>query len=176
MAGARRRWTDEALRDTVARTLSMAETLRQLGLVPIGGNYRTVWLAIRRLGLSTAHWTGRGWRKGRTAPVRQAVPLAQVLVRDSAYDRQALKRRLLLTGLLVYRCDTCGIYEWHGASLSLDLDHINGDDTDNRIENLRLLCPNCHSPTPTYCGRNKGRNRSRVSERPGWRNWSTRLP
>ncbi len=68
--------------------------------------------------------------------------------------RGHLKRRLLGAGVLEERCAWCGITEWRGQPLSLDLHHINGDKTDNRLENLVLLCPNCHSQTPNYCGRN----------------------
>ena len=176
MRGRRRGWSDEQLRAAVAASASMAGTLRALGLVPIGGNYRTARLAILRLGLDTPHWTGRGWRRGDPRPVIKCVPLERVLTRDSTYNRQSLKHRLLSAGLLAYRCAECGIREWRGRPLALDLDHVNGGGTDNRLENVRLLCPNCHSQTPTYRGRNKGKCRNRVSEPPGWRNWFTRLP
>jgi len=80
-----------------------------------------------------------------------------VLVQGSTYDVPLLKRRLVEEGLLAPRCASCGLGEtWEGAPLVLHLDHINGDRTDNRLENLRFLCPNCHSQTETYCGRNIG--------------------
>jgi 5-methylcytosine-specific restriction endonuclease McrA len=65
-----------------------------------------------------------------------------------------LKKRLLKEGLIEDRCEICGLVEWMGRRLALQIDHINGDRRDNRVENLRLLCPNCHSQTDTYCGRN----------------------
>ena len=65
-----------------------------------------------------------------------------------------MKRRLIKEGILKDKCYECGISEWRGKKLSLHLDHINGDNTDNRLKNLRVLCPNCHSITETYCGKN----------------------
>jgi 5-methylcytosine-specific restriction endonuclease McrA len=97
-----------------------------------------------------------------------------VLVPGSSYPSFKLRKRLIAAGLLTYRCDGCGASDCCGRVLTLELDHINGDDTDNRLENLRLLCPNCHCQTPTYRGRNIGKGRWRVSESSGWRNWQPR--
>ena len=78
--------------------------------------------------------------------------LKNILVKDCTYTNMArLKKRVLREGLLGYVCSMCGIKEWNGKPLVLQLDHINGDNRDNRIENLRLLCPNCHSQTETFC-------------------------
>ena len=85
------------------------------------------------------------------------MPLEKALVKNSPLAGQRIKRRLLESGLLPIECATpeCPVKtEWKGKRLVLVLDHINGDRTDNRIENLRLLCPNCNSQTETFC-RNK---------------------
>ena len=170
-----RRWTDTALRDAVAASSSMAGVLRLLGIVAAGGNYASIKSAIRRLGLDTSHWSGHGWRRGRSTPGSPKKRLDEILVQNSDYlNRHSLKRRLLATNLLSYACAECGISAWRDRPLPLDLDHVSGDVTDNRIENLRLLCPNCHSQTATYRGRNIGKIRWRVSEWPGWRNWQPR--
>ena len=83
--------------------------------------------------------------------------LDEILVENSTYRSSAqLRRRLILAGLKCQRCEHCGLDEWMGQELPLSLDHINGDPTDNRLENLRILCPNCHALTETWCARNRG--------------------
>ena len=154
---------NEDLVRAVELSASIAGVCRALGLVPRGGNYRTIGNAIARMGLSTAHFTGQAHRRGSTRPVRPARPLAEVLVRDSDYGTSVqLKKRLLAAGMLVPRCQGCGnAGEWLGRPLVLHLEHRNGAHNDNRLENLALLCPNCHSQSSTYCGRNiRGRGRT----------------
>ena len=87
------------------------------------------------------------------------VDLENILVEDCKYTNMyRLKERLLRTGLLGNECSICGLKEWMGKEIVLQLDHINGNNRDNRIENLRLLCPNCHSQTETFCGKKKKNN------------------
>lgn len=82
--------------------------------------------------------------------------LEEILVRDSTYtDNAALRRRLIKAGLKDGRCERRALDSWMGESLPLALDHINGDHTDNRLQNLRILCPNCHALTDTWCSRNR---------------------
>lgn len=87
------------------------------------------------------------------------IPISDLLVENRTQtSRTHLKMRLIREGLLQEQCYECGLIEWRGIKLSLHLDHINGKAKDNRIENLRLLCPNCHSLTTTYAGKNAKRN------------------
>jgi 5-methylcytosine-specific restriction endonuclease McrA len=86
--------------------------------------------------------------------VKAKIPTEQILVENSTYVwSHSLKKRLLKEGLLHYHCYICGLVEWQGKRISLQLDHKNGIKTDCRLENLRLLCPNCHSQTETFAGK-----------------------
>jgi hypothetical protein len=150
-------WTDEDLAKAVKESYSYRNVIKILGLVPAGGNYMQVQASIRRLNLDTAHFKGMGCNKGMnyTLPnVRRT--LEEMLIKGSTVQSFKLKRRLFETGIKTPACELCG---WAKKSLDgripVELDHINGDRFDNRIENLRILCPNCHSLQPTHRGRNK---------------------
>jgi transposase-like protein len=93
-------------------------------------------------------------KRGAAVSRPQAAPIATMLVRGQKRHRGSLKRRLLGAGLKTPNCEVCGIAEWRGQPLSLALHHVNGDGRDNRLENLQLLCPNCHSQTENFAGRN----------------------
>jgi hypothetical protein len=151
----------------IRQARSAAQALRLLGRVPAGGNYKTLYGRIARFKLDTSHWLGQGYLRGGTHNWATSIPLEKILIATSSYGvTSRLKTRLLRDGLLAQECAVCKIATWQGRELSLHLDHKNGINTDNRLENLRLLCPNCHSQTATYCGRNKGR-RSLASPRDG---------
>lgn len=82
------------------------------------------------------------------------------LLGSPSTSRITIKRKLLKLGILVNRCEVCGISEWLDRPLACHVDHINGEKDDHRVENLRMLCPNCHSQTETYGGKNMKRRRS----------------
>jgi hypothetical protein len=152
----RTKWTDDDLRIAVAESQSVAEVLRKLGYKPSGGVQRYVNAWIRLLDLSTEHFTGSAWARGRRFPSRGARPLEDLLIENSpAVSTSKLKARLFAAGLKEKRCEECGIDSWRGQPITLMLDHINGINNDNRLENLRILCPNCHALTDTWCGRNR---------------------
>jgi HNH endonuclease/Putative ATPase subunit of terminase (gpP-like) len=111
-----------------------------------------------RFGFCKASWSqavARGDIKARP----RRLPLNELLVRGTKRGRFNLKCRLIDAGLKEDRCERCGINEWQGTPLKMQLHHINGDGLDNRLENLEVLCANCHSQTPTYGGRNGHRRR-----------------
>ena len=92
--------------------------------------------------------------RGAIVPRAAAMAVELLLAAGVSRSRGHVKRRLLRLGLKEYRCEVCGLSEWRGAPLSLALHHVNGDGQDNRLENLQLLCPNCHSQTENFAGRN----------------------
>lgn len=150
----KRTWSDEDLRVLVEASVTYAEVQRKLGYRPSGGIHRYLKAHIARLGLDTSHFVGQSWMRGQSKPIaRRRVELGLVLVKGSLIGSGHLRHKLVKAGLKQERCEACGLAEWQGERLSLELDHINGDHTDNRLENLRILCPNCHSITETWCGR-----------------------
>lgn len=147
--------SDEQFREIVANSYSYSDCLRALGLGTNGGSSTDVLKRrIQELGCSTEHFN-RGKSIGNQGIKRS---LDDILVENSTYTSTThLKNRLLNAKLLEYKCAICGITEWLNNPISLQLDHKNGNNRDNRLENLRFLCPNCHSQTDTYAGKNKGK-------------------
>lgn len=151
----RRRWSDEEFIKAVRESVSVAETLRAIGLQVTGSNYKTVHKTVTRMALSTNHWLGQSHLRGKSHNWTKKTPLTEILLENSTYGgTSSLKSRMVREGLLIYECAICGISSWRGGPITLQLDHINGVNNDHRQENLRLLCPNCHSCTPTFAGRN----------------------
>ncbi len=153
----KRSWTDEELIRAVKSSKSVRSVLIKIRLVPAGGNYDQVNDRIKALKLDTTHFTGKGWNAGwGFDPRPPKLPLENILVKGRRHQSNSLKKRLFLSGLKERKCELCGWCEVSkDGRVPIELDHINGDHSDNRIENLRILCPNCHSLQPTHRGRNK---------------------
>lgn len=150
------RWTDEQLRAAVATSRSYAQVIRAVGLIPAGGNYDQIQRRIAELGIDTTHFTGKGWNVGRQFDRCPPRPLSEVLVYGRHECSHTLKKRLFREGRKEPRCERCGWAESApDGRIPVELDHANGDKLDNRIENLRILCPNCHALQPTHRGLNK---------------------
>jgi 5-methylcytosine-specific restriction endonuclease McrA len=152
-----RRWTDEQLRAAVQASSNYAQVIRSLGLIPAGGNYDQVQRRVRELAIDTTHFDARAWNKdGRATTL--PIPLDVVLVAGRPTSSHGLKLRLFAAGLKKQACELCGWAERSAdGRIPLELDHINGDKNDNRLDNLRILCPNCHSLQPTHRGLNQRR-------------------
>ena len=142
-----KRWTDDDMKNALASSVTIADALRVLGLTLSNGNYLTVRRFIRKESIDVSHMMGKAHGSRNTCKI----PLNAILVEDSTYDRGHLKRRLIDGRVLVEECALCRQgAEWNGEHLVMVLDHINGVSDDNRIDNLRLLCPNCNSQQPTF--------------------------
>ncbi|MBV8755657.1 MAG: HNH endonuclease [Deltaproteobacteria bacterium] len=160
--------TREDLADLVAASTSVAQVASALGLALHGGTHTRLSARIKKLALDTSHFRGSAWSRGETRDThpsvdrlvrKRMIPDSEVFAENAApVNGPSLTKRLLREGF-AYECSVCGINEWLGRPLRLHLDHINGINNDNRRENLRLLCPNCHSQTDTY-----GRRPSKASE------------
>jgi hypothetical protein len=158
MPAPRPRFTEQEARAAVAASRSYAEALRRLGYRPAGGNPKTLRKYVELWGISTDHFDPRGAVRDSLRRANPAAPLEEHLVADSTYSRHALKQRLYEEGLKSPVCEWCGQGDvWMGRRMALILDHVNGRSTDNRIENLRILCPNCAATLDTHCGRKNQR-------------------
>jgi hypothetical protein len=146
------RYTETQAREAVTASQSYAEALRRLGLGSTGANWRTLLIWIERWNISTAHFDPRALQRREVS--QRPLPLEEILVEGSGYSRGHLKKRLYREGLKERRCEVCGQGEtWRGRQMGLILDHINGVRDDHRIDNLRILCPNCAATLDTHCGR-----------------------
>lgn len=151
------KFTDEQFQKIVESSNSISEIASSLGYKSKGGGVvKMIKDRIEKLSLDTSHFNpySIGSMKG-----KKYTSDDEIFVENSTYvNNTSLKKKLLKMNVIEYKCAICGISEWLGNSLSLQLDHINGNNKDNRLENLRLLCPNCHSQTSTFSGRNASHN------------------
>lgn len=142
------KFTTKELQELIKTCTNKASFCRALGLKPTGGNYRTIDHLIKENNLDSSHFIVQPWNKGKK--VRQPqYKLEDVLVENSPIKATYhLKERLINAGLKEYKCEICGYTD------KVELHHINGNSTDNRLENLQMLCPNCHSKTDNYRSKN----------------------
>lgn len=150
----KRSWSTEELTISVKTSFSYRQVIKKLRLQSTGGNYAQIKKYIKENHLDIKHFKGRGWNAGLHGIGIVRIPLENILVSNSTFQSYKLKRRLFAVKLKPQHCEQCGWAEkTETGYLPLELDHINGDHADNRIENLRVLCPNCHSLTPHHRGR-----------------------
>lgn len=147
------KYTKELLEENVKDCYSFAELCRRLGLKPEGSNPKTLRRKMDEFGVDYSHFTGKAWNKNPDNPVYRGKFLPK-LCEHSSLSSANVKELVYRLGLKENKCEICGTTEWLGKPIICELHHINGDSTDNRIENLQILCPNCHSQTDNFRSRN----------------------
>jgi len=150
-----RKYTKEQLIEAVTNSVSIRQALQQLGVSAYGGNYRVIKGYIEKLSLSTSHMLGKARNKGQKLPNKR--PIEDYLSNSKYIQSNKLRKRLLRDKIFEHKCSSCNSSSWLGKPIPLELDHKNGNHKDNSLDNLRLLCPNCHALTPTYRGKNKSK-------------------
>lgn len=147
-----KRYSIEDLKKAIKNSVSWRQVTVAIGLKYAGGNVQNLKRKAKENGLDFSHFRGKGWNLGGKA--RNEVPIEEWLVDGIFVKSTNLKNKLLKYGMLEYKCSKCGISKWMNEKIILELDHVDGNVLNNQIDNLRLLCPNCHSQTPTFRGKN----------------------
>ena len=152
--------SDEQFIDLIKNSTNISEVLFKLGYSVKGNSwgFSQVRRRMEALALTSHDFKGKSALKTNTD---RLVKPETLFNSNSKHARNVLRRHIIAEGLIPYKCAICGITHWNGKALSLELDHINGINNDNRLENLRFLCPNCHSQTTTYGSRNQQLNESK---------------
>lgn len=159
-----RKYTKEKLEAVASKCFSFRQMISEFGLKETGGNYANIQSRCKEFGVDTSHFLGQGWNNSNHPSWGNgSLPLEEYFVKSDKKKATAqVKRRLLNNNLKEYKCERCGIDEWMGGRILIELHHMNGESTDNRLDNLQLLCPNCHSQTHNYCKKEELREGKRL--------------
>lgn len=143
-------WNEELLREAVINNVNYSDVLRTLGIPIRGNNLTTLKHKIKLYDINTSHFTGK--REVYGIFNRTYRKAEEYLNSDKYITASNLKEKLILEGYKENKCEICGISEWQGKPINCQLHHIDGNHNNNKLENLQILCPNCHSQTDNYCG------------------------
>ena len=158
----------DILEKIIKESKTKTECLKKIGLRAAGGNYKTLMKYIEIYNIDISHFNPNKIRNEKLSSLGKdrKIPLEDILTTGSTYSRTHLKERLYNDGIKERKCELCGQDEiWNGKKMSLIIDHINGVWDDNRIENLRIVCPNCNATLPTHCGKNKKTEEPKIDRR-----------
>lgn len=157
------RYTQKEIREYCRESYSYAEVIKKMGLKVSGNNYRKLKNRIAKYHIDVSHFTGGRWRDSPNMQDRdpgldckEKWNLDEILCKNSPITQKVLRGYVRRHNVIPYECCNCkNNGKWMGNPLPLELDHIDGDDHNNTLSNLRYLCPNCHAQTPTFRGKNK---------------------
>ena len=153
------KYNKEDLENKVKECLSWRQLLFKCGLKEGGGSYTTLQRKCKEFNIDTSHFLGQGWNKPEHECFGNSIDLSKRLCLQETKKASSKTKEIVLNhGLKENRCEKCGLTDWMGEPITLHLHHINGNPKDDRIENLQILCPNCHSQTNSYCKREQIRN------------------
>lgn len=147
-----RKYTQEELTEAVVNSTSYRQVLKKLNVVPAGGNYQTLKKAIKHFGLDSTHFLGRRSNLGKKFGYKRAIE--EYLENRQPIQSYKLKNRLLSEKIFEAQCMNCLRTTWEHHLIPLELHHIDGNTQNNSLDNLKLLCPNCHALTDNYRAKN----------------------
>lgn len=147
------RYSKDSLQEIIAKSISWSSACRLLGIKPATGAQTYLKKRAIDFGIDYSHFWSVNKLNSRHK-LNQRIPLDKFLVPNGPeISSHKLKIKLIRDGIKIHRCESCGGVEWMGEAIPIELHHVNGNRTDNRIENLQILCPNCHSLTPNNSGK-----------------------
>lgn len=152
--------SDEQFVELLKKSSNISEVLFKLGYTVKGNSWGYSQIKRRIADLNLDYSIFKGKQCATVTKVTKSIKAEDILKENCKHQRSVLRNYIIKNNLVPYKCAICGCVAWQGKTLSLELDHINGLNNDNRLENLRFLCPNCHSQTSTYGSRNQQRNNS----------------
>jgi hypothetical protein len=158
------RFTRQEIEQFVKESTSYAQLAKKIGYCDgsSGSAYRTVHQMINELNLDISHFKGQGWNKGRRYSSEKYIPFKEYIQGDSIQTNK-LRKKLLREGLKEHKCECCQNTTWINNPIPLEVHHKDGDKTNNEIDNLQLLCPNCHALTDTYKGKNTKKHKQKTN-------------
>lgn len=141
-------WSEERVREAIKKSFNFCETLRYLNIPVVGNNTATLKRKVEKYKIDTSHFTGKKSIRNDAA----YIPYSEYENNDKQIKTFSLKKKLFKEGLKEKKCEICGLTEWMGKPIVLQLHHKDGNNQNNSLDNLMILCPNCHSQTDNYCG------------------------
>lgn len=147
-----KKYSKEKLNEIIKKSTSYAEVLKRLEMKPSGGNQQTLKKYILKHGINISHFLHQAWKRGKTS--NNKVDIEEYLSNKRPIYSHPLKLKLIKEGYFDHKCYKCNLTEWQGEKIPIQLHHIDGNSSNNNLDNLIILCPNCHALTDTFCGKN----------------------